>query len=79
VKKHDGATKVVSGGRTVLWAEEMAPMGRRITDAYGLSPERSVSHRLTITTDDGFACDCGEPFAEVIELEWHQHRFLHHG
>lgn len=39
-----------------------------------------TSHRLTIEVGMGkVACDCGEPFNAVIDLERHQHSYRHPG
>lgn len=75
MKRKAVMTRPLGTKSTVLWAEEMDAMSRRVTDSYGLAPERSVSHRLTVDRPDGrYGCDCGVAYPDIIDLEWHQHR-----
>jgi hypothetical protein len=80
VNKKPVAAKPLGGRGPILWLEEMSGSSRSLTDAYGLSPEPSVSHRITITnSDNSYACDCGVRFVELVELERHQHGLIHGG
>lgn len=39
-----------------------------------------IGHRLTVPVGmDKVACDCGEPFNDVVDLERHQQGFRHPG
>jgi hypothetical protein len=42
--------------------------------------ETDYGHRMSIPVGmDKVACDCGEPFNHVVDLELHQQRYRHPG
>lgn len=38
-----------------------------------------VGHRLTVEDGDRWACDCGESFGHLVDLERHQQGYRHPG
>lgn len=61
---------------TSLW-----PGAWEIPVRYAPDANPYIGHRLTLPSIGGaaVACDCGELFDSIVDLEWHQHRYRHPG
>lgn len=62
----------IAGG---MWPQEYEEPIR-----YAPQANDYIAHRMTIPVGmEKVACDCGEPFDHVVDLERHQHAFRHPG
>lgn len=47
---------------------------------YSQTENPYIAHRMTVQVGfDKVACDCGEPFDHIVDLERHQQAFRHPG
>lgn len=58
----------------------MWPAGWDEPTRYAPEANPYIAHRMTIQVGmDKVACDCGQPFNEIVDLERHQQAFRHPG
>jgi hypothetical protein len=61
-------------------ANGMWPASLDVPVKYAPDSNPYIGHRMTIPVGmDKVACDCGEPFDGVVDLERHQQRYRHPG